>query len=74
MKILPFYISSLGHPATVWLVADFSKHPEIVCCHKTRTVPPKSRGAVTGMSPEQFIDVLRLCSESNYGQWHGFNT
>ncbi len=71
MKIPPFYISSRGHSATVWLTADFSKHPEIVCFHGTRTILPKGSGTVPDMTPEQFIDTLLTYSESSYGKTFG---
>ncbi|SDT85497.1 hypothetical protein [Desulfobacula phenolica] len=71
MKIPPFYISSRGHSATTWLTTSLSKHPEIVCFHGTRSIPPKSSGTVPDMSPEQFIDGLITCSESSHGKVFG---
>ena len=71
MEIPPFYISSRGHSATAWVAAMFSSHPDIVCFHGTRSVPPYSSGRGHDMDPESFIDALQICSSSSHGKSFG---
>ena len=57
-----FYISSQGHSGTGWLAKSLNKHPEVVCWHGTRSIPPYDAGDIgpDGMpvkilSPNEFI-------------------
>ena len=74
--IAPFYISSRGHSATAWLATMLSKHPEVVCFHGTRSIPPYDSGTVPDMSPEQFVEALDMCAMNSkgkvFGAVHGF--
>lgn len=71
MKVPPFYISSRGHSATAWLTTMLSRHPEIVCFHGTRSIPPYDSGTVPDMTPEQFVDALITCAGSSHGKIFG---
>lgn len=72
-----FYISSFGASATVWIGRALSLHPDVVCWHGTRAVPPHVAG--TGdLSPEDFADELLICARNTggakaFGAIHGFH-
>ncbi len=71
MEIPPFYISSRGHSATAWVSAMFSSHPDIVCFHGTRSVPPYGSGTGHDMDPESFVQALEVCAGSSHGKLFG---
>lgn len=69
-----FYISSQGHSGTGWLAKSLNKHPEIVCWHGTRSIPPYDAGDIgpDGMpvkilSPNEFIHGLLECENKTFG-------
>jgi len=52
-------------------------HPDIVCFHGTRSIPPYESGTVPDMTPEDFVKGLRQCSiatgdQKMFGAVHGF--
>ena len=71
-----FYISSRGHSGTGWLGKVLSCHPNIICFHGTRSLPPYSSG-INDISVNDFIDGL-LQMEKNtrghkmFGACHGY--
>ena len=71
-----FYISSLGHSATGWLASILSEHPDLVCFHGTRSIPPYGSGTFD-MTPSEFVDGLiqleKNCRhKKQFGACHGF--
>ena len=71
-----FYISSRGHSATLWLSVALSNHPNIVCWHGTRSIPPYDSG-VNDLSEEEFVKGLLRCEQptngvKKFGACHGF--
>jgi len=71
-----FYISSQGHSATGWLASALSMHPEIVCWHGTRGIPPYPSGR-NDISPEDFVNGLIQCergclNQKVFGACHGY--
>ncbi len=71
-----FYISSLGHSATGWLSSILSEHPDLVCFHGTRSIPPYDSG-IFDMTASEFADgLLQLemnCrNKKQFGACHGF--
>ena len=71
-----FYISSLGHSATAWLASILSEHPDLVCFHGTRSIPPYESGTFD-MNPSEFVDGLiqleKKCRhKKQFGACHGF--
>ena len=73
-----FYISSYGGSATAWIAKSLSLHPEIVCFHGTRNIPPRSNNlSQPEMTPDEFMDGLLTCRKSVmlskfFGAIHGF--
>ena len=73
---MTFYISSRGSTATAWISAQISRHPEAVCWHGTRSVPPLPSGQ-HDLDPKDFVRALLICSEATrhqktFGACHGF--
>ena len=52
-----FYISSQGHSATGWLAKGLSMHPDIVCWHGTRGIPPYDSG-LKDIAIKDFVEGL----------------
>ena len=76
MPDLIFYISSRGSSATAWIAKVLSMHPDIVCFHGTRSVPPTDSG-INDMTPDAFMEALITCSKSCqkqkiFGAIHGY--
>jgi hypothetical protein len=79
-----FYISSQGHSGTGWLAKSLNKHPEVVCWHGTRSIPPYDPVELRDMnksfmqlSPKEFIEGLVECEKKTFnnkifGSIHGF--
>lgn len=76
-----FYITSRGHAATGWLSQALSIHPNIVCWHGTRSIPPYSAGHEKDLSEEEFVKGLAQCEllkngantgMKKFGACHGF--
>ena len=73
-----FYVSSRGHNGTTWLSRSLSLHPDIVCWHGTRSIPPKaSNKNEETLSPHEFAKGLAACNSSCqhskiFGAVHGF--
>jgi len=72
-----FYISSRGHSATGWLAKVLSSHPDIVCFHGTRSLPPY-RSGINDIHPKDFIKGLVQMEDNTRGQklfgaCHGYN-
>ena len=61
-----FYISSIGHSATMWLSVVLSKHPNIICWHGTRSIPPYATGT-NDLSEEEFVKGLLRCEQPTSG-------
>ena len=71
-----FYISSIGHSATGWLSSILSEHPDLICFHGTRSIPPYDSG-VFDMTPSKFADGLiqlemNCRKKKQFGACHGF--
>ncbi len=71
-----FYISSFGGSASAWLSKVLSMHPDIVCFHGTRSVPPRPSNE-NDMDPNVFMDSLNICStgcfnQKIFGAAHGY--
>jgi hypothetical protein len=62
-----FYISSQGHSATGWLATVLSMHPQIVCWHGTRSIPPYQSGK-NDIPAKEFVEGLVKCEEGCFGQ------
>ena len=79
-----FYLSSRGSSATVWLSSVLSKHPDIVCFHPSRSIPPIDNDKtypyhewVKEMSPTKYIESLCIFEKSlnyvkRFGSTHGY--
>jgi len=72
-----FYVSSFGATATQWLAMALSTHPEIVCFHGTRSMPPRALG-IEDVDPETFVEGLRHCGRACqykkiFGAIHGYH-
>ena len=73
-----FYVSSRGHNGTTWLSRSLSLHPDIICWHGTRSIPPKgSNNNEESLSPHEFANGLAACNSSCqnskiFGAVHGF--
>lgn len=72
-----FYISTQGHSASGWFSKVLNMHPEIVCWHGTRSIPPFTKGEVEILSPEKFVKGLLECQKNvkgtkQFGSIHGF--
>ena len=72
----PFYISSFGGTATLWINEVLNAHPEIVSFHGTRSIPPHGSGT-NDLSPEAFTQGLNLLMTKSshsklFGAIHGF--
>mgnify|MGYP001464420666 CR=1 FL=1 len=48
-----FYISAIGHSASLWLSTALTTHPDIVCWHGNRSIPPYDSGS-NDLSEEDF--------------------
>jgi len=72
-----FYISTQGHSASGWFSKVLNMHPEIVCWHGTRSIPPFIGREVEILSPEKFVKGLLECQKNvketkQFGSIHGF--
>ena len=73
-----FYISSRGHNGTTWLSRSLSLHPDIVCWHGTRSIPPHPANTNTKkLSTIEFSQGLSLCNFASqntkfFGAVHGY--
>ena len=78
LRCPPFYLSSFGGTATLWLAASLSSHPEIVCFHGTKAIPPiQTDWDQQDVDPGKFVDSLatyaRACDNKKvFGAIHGF--
>ncbi len=71
-----FYVSSRGHSASKFLQQVLVRHPDIVCWHGNRSIPPYDSGT-NDMEPEDFVQGLYQCAAGNrfqkvFGSVHGF--
>ncbi|MAV63593.1 MAG: hypothetical protein CMG00_00205 [Candidatus Marinimicrobia bacterium] len=71
-----FYISSLGHSATGWLSSILSEHPDLVCFHGNRSIPPRS-SANYDLTPSEFVNGLiqlenNCRDKKQFGACHGY--
>jgi len=71
-----FYISSQGHSATSWLANALSMHPQIVCWHGTRSIPPYPSGK-NDIPAKGFVEGLVQCekrcfAQKVFGACHGY--
>jgi len=74
-----FYISSQGHSATAWLSRSLNVHPNIVCWHGSRSLPPYATNDqyYRNFSVKEFVSGLQSCEKNTFGQkvfgaTHGF--
>jgi len=72
-----FYISSRGHNGTKWLSSSLSLHPEIICWHGTRSIPPIASNRQESLLPHEFANGLAVCNQACqnskiFGAVHGF--
>ncbi len=77
MRFPPFYVSSFGGSATYWFASSLSMHPDIVCLHGTRSIPPKPNGT-NDIPPKPFVDGLVdlhliCCEQKLFGAVHGYH-
>ena len=73
-----FYISSIGHSASLWLSTALSSHPKIICWHGNRSIPPYDSGT-NDLSEDEFVKGLLACEQNwkmgkkVFGSCHGFH-
>ena len=73
-----FYISAIGHSASLWLSTALTTHPDIVCWHGNRSIPPYDSG-INDLSEEEFVKGLLACEQGwkmgvkKFGSCHGFH-
>ena len=61
-----FYISSQGHSASAWLARSLNLHPNIICWHGLRSIPPYPPGTCASLNPAKFIDALEICEKNAF--------
>ena len=74
--LVPFYISSFGGTATMWLNKVLNSHAKVVSYHGTRSLPPYDSGT-NDISPELFAKGLTLSMQNTghskiFGAIHGY--
>jgi len=72
----PFYISSFGGTATMWINKVLNTHHQVVSYHGTRSIPPYDSGT-NDLSPDDFVEGMKVSMENSnntkvFGAIHGF--
>lgn len=75
-KYKPFYISSFGGSATMWINKVLNEHPKVVSFHGTRSLPPFDSGVndIVPISFAQGLDLMINNAENTkiFGAIHGY--
>ncbi|MGB0571044.1 MAG: hypothetical protein ACPGQM_03090, partial [Alphaproteobacteria bacterium] len=78
LRAPPFYLSSFGGSATLWITASLNCHPDVVCFHGTRSVPPYTTDKLSyEVRPQKFVDALVAYANASagrkvFGAIHGY--
>lgn len=73
-----FYISSFGGSGSTRLARVLSLHPDVVCFHGARSMPPTAPGIYPDLTAEEYTEALHLCwgacrHVKMFGATHGFS-